>query len=76
MLYSKALCEYYKLDSDLNLGFIMSCLFNMSSVYLSAYVLIHVNTYKLTIHIYIYGIHNDITKHKQPEATVINVNRI
>ena len=34
----------------------------------------HVNTYKLTIHIY--GIHNDITKHKQPEATVTNVNII
>ena len=71
MLYSKALCEYYKLDSDfINLGFIM----NMSSVYQSAYVLIHVNTYKLTLHIY--GIHNDITKQKQPEARIINVNRI
>ena len=71
MLYSKALCEYYKLDSDLNLEFIMKHVF---SILLSAHVLIHVNTYKLTIHIY--GIHNDITKHKQPEATVINVNRI
>ena len=72
MLYSKALCEYYKLDSDfINLGFIMKHVF---SIYSSAHVLIHVNTYKLTIHIY--GIHNDITKHKQPEATVINLNRI
>ena len=39
-----------------------------------AHVLIHVNTHKLTIHTY--GIYNDITKHKQPEATVINVNRL
>ena len=30
------------------------------------------DTHKLTIHIY--GIHNDITKHTQPDATVINVN--
>ena len=71
MLYSKALCEYYKLDSDfINLGFIMKHVFSI----LKAYVLIHVNTYKHTLHIY--GIHNDITKQKQPEARIINVNRI
>ena len=33
---------------------------------------IHANTRKLTIHTY--DIHNDITKHNQPDATVINVN--
>ena len=60
------------LDSDFfNLGYIN---LNMSSVYQVHMLLIHVNTHKLTIHIY--GIHNDITKHKQPEATVINVNII
>ena len=66
------------LDSDfINLGFINE---NMSSIYQSAHVLIredtHVlireDTHKLTIHTY--GIHNDITKHNQPDATVINVN--
>ena len=67
MLYSKALCEYYKLDSDLNLGFIMKHV-------LSILKRTCTNTCKLTMHIY--GILNDITKHKQPEATVINVNRI
>ena len=74
MLYSKVLCEYYKLDSDfINLGFmIMKHVFSILKRI--NYVLIHVNTYKLTIHIY--GIHNDITKHKQPEATVINEKRI
>ena len=30
MLYSKALCEYYKLDSDfINLGFIMKHVFSI-----------------------------------------------
>ena len=37
----------------------------------SAHVLIHVNTHKLTIHTCC--IHNDITKHNQPNVTVINV---
>ena len=74
MLYSKALCEYYKLDSDfINMGFIMKHVFSILKRIIF-YVLIHVKTYKLTLHIY--GIHNDITKHKQPEATVINANRI
>ena len=66
MLYSKALCKYYKLDSDfINLVFIMKHVFSILKRTCT-------NTYKLTIHIY--GIHNDITKHKQPEATVIKVN--
>ena len=43
----------------------------MSSIY-QGHVLIHANTYKLTIHIY--GIDNDITKQNQPDATVIIVN--
>ena len=47
---------------------------NMSSVYQSAHVLIREDTHKLTTHTY--GIHNDITKHNQPDATVINVNWI
>ena len=38
----------------------------------NAHVLIHANTRKLTIHTY--GVHNDITKQKQPDATVIIVN--
>ena len=37
----------------------------------SADVILYANTRKLTIHTY--GIHNDITKHNQPDATVINV---
>ena len=36
----------------------------------STHVLIHVNTHKLTIHTH--DIHNDITKHNQPDATVIS----
>ena len=44
----------------------------MSSVYESAHVLLHANAHTFTIHTY--GIHNDITKHKQPEATLRNVN--
>ena len=72
MLYSKALCEYYKLDSDfINLVFIMKHAFSILK-HTCTNTCIYI--YKLTIHIY--GIHNDITKHKQPEATVINVNRI
>ena len=35
------------------------------------HVLIHANTRNLIIHTY--GIHNDIIKHIQPDATVINV---
>ena len=43
----------------------------MSSVYQSPHVLMREDTHKLTTHTY--GIHNDITKHNQPDATVINV---
>ena len=46
----------------------------MYSVYKSVHVLSHAKTHKLLIHTYV--IHNDITKHKQSEATVGNVNRI
>ena len=48
----------------------MKHVFNIQSIH----VLLHVNTHKLTIHTY--GIHNDLTKHKQPEATMRNVNGI
>ena len=70
MLYTKGCCEYYNIDSDFNnLGFINeTCL----QVYQSAHVLIREDTHNLTTHTY--GIHNDITKHNQPDATVINVN--
>ena len=44
----------------------------MSSVYESAHVPLHANTHKHTI--YTYVIHNGITKHKQPEAAVRNLN--
>ena len=46
----------------------------MSSVYQSAHILIREDTHKLTTHTY--DIHNHITKHNQPDATVINVNLI
>ena len=56
-------------------AFVIIIMYSIFLTFLSDFnVLIHVNTYKLTIHIY--GIHNDIKQHKQPEATVINVNRI
>ena len=65
----KRCCEYYKLDSNfINLGFINEHVFSIPS----AHVLIHANTHKLIIHTY--SIHNDIIKHNQPDATVINVN--
>ena len=44
----------------------------MTLVDKSAHVLLNANTHKHTIHTY--DIHNYITKHKQPEATVINEN--
>ena len=45
---------------------------NMSSVYERANVLLYTNTHTLTLQTC--GIHDDITKHKQPEASVGNVN--
>ena len=63
MLYSKALCEYYKLDSRLYKSGVHyeTCL-----QYTKAHnVLIHVNTYKLTLHIY--DIHNDITNNQKQQ---------
>ena len=42
----------------------------MSSVYESEHVLLHANTHKHKTHTY--GIHNALSKHKQPEETVRN----
>ena len=41
----------------------------MSSVYKSVHVLFHVNTRKVIIHTYGIGLHDDIIKYKQSEAT-------